>query len=389
MSKEIFISYSRRDQEFVTRLAADLNEQVAGVWFDQSAIQAGQKWHDEIMAGIRNCQAFILVLSPDAIRSRHVREELNTALEYHKTIFPVIYRSARWKDEFADVVRDIQSIYLQSGSYTSNFHKLVDGLVEAGAGKTTTYERPFLRGTVQIGLKEVLRKAFGWAFAWSLGWLAFCSVTFIFFFFLIAALVNRAGWEDLINFGATGVGALSGGFAGGWMAGLLSMLVLRPYVPSISWKHMSPTIRIWLVSGPLGVLITSAAVGMMLITGLIALQDELPACDSTDFGECTNQLANRWLDQDIGVVLPIVLTYLIFLLLIWFLTGLFAGWLVVRHIRRLEPGITTRQAWRVSLSWGVGAIIAAMTLVLVVSAIASRMGTLVNTQPNPIFLAVL
>ena len=39
MPKEIFISYSRRDQEFVTRLASDLNAQVAGVWFDQSAIQ--------------------------------------------------------------------------------------------------------------------------------------------------------------------------------------------------------------------------------------------------------------------------------------------------------------------------------------------------------------
>jgi hypothetical protein len=38
MAKDIFISYSRRDHEFVTRLATDLNEQVAGVWFDQSTI---------------------------------------------------------------------------------------------------------------------------------------------------------------------------------------------------------------------------------------------------------------------------------------------------------------------------------------------------------------
>ena len=64
MSKDIFISYSRRDQEFVTRLAGDLDAQVAGVWFDQSAIQAGEKWHDEIMEGINECKAFILILSP-------------------------------------------------------------------------------------------------------------------------------------------------------------------------------------------------------------------------------------------------------------------------------------------------------------------------------------
>ena len=36
MSDDIFISYSRKDQEFVTRLASDLNAKVTGVWFDQS-----------------------------------------------------------------------------------------------------------------------------------------------------------------------------------------------------------------------------------------------------------------------------------------------------------------------------------------------------------------
>jgi hypothetical protein len=44
MPKDIFISYSRRDQEFFTRLASDLDSQVAGLWFDRSAIQPGRKW---------------------------------------------------------------------------------------------------------------------------------------------------------------------------------------------------------------------------------------------------------------------------------------------------------------------------------------------------------
>ena len=39
MSKDIFISYSRRDQEFVTRLASDLDAKVAGVWFDMNTDQ--------------------------------------------------------------------------------------------------------------------------------------------------------------------------------------------------------------------------------------------------------------------------------------------------------------------------------------------------------------
>src|SRR4030095_6328032 len=144
MPKDIFISYSRRDQEFVTRLASDLNAHVAGVWFDHSEIQIGEKWHDEIMEGIHDCKAFILVLSPDAIESKYVRDELNKALELGKEIFPVIYRPAKWTGEFESLVRDIQTLDLRSGSYTDNFQILVDGLIEAGAGKVTG-ERTFLR----------------------------------------------------------------------------------------------------------------------------------------------------------------------------------------------------------------------------------------------------
>src|SRR5258706_4216299 len=96
MAKEIFISYSRRDTEFVTRLASDLNAHIAGVWFDQSTIQMGQKWHDEIMNGIRECKAFILVLSPDSIASRYVREGVDEALGHGKTIFPILYRPDQW-----------------------------------------------------------------------------------------------------------------------------------------------------------------------------------------------------------------------------------------------------------------------------------------------------
>src|SRR6266508_1162586 len=159
MSKDIFISYSRRDQEFVSRLASDLNAHVAFVWFDRSTIQPGQKWHEEIMEGIHDCKAFILVLSPDAMESRYVREEVHQALELHKTIFPIIYRSAKWTDEFAVLIKDIQTIDLRSGSYTDNFHKLVDGLIEAGAIQTLTDDRPFLLEPTKISLYMVFRKA--------------------------------------------------------------------------------------------------------------------------------------------------------------------------------------------------------------------------------------
>jgi hypothetical protein len=365
MSKDIFISYSRRDQEFVTRLASDLDQHVTGVWFDQSAIRAGQRWHDEILEGVRDCKAFILVLSPDAMQSRYVREELDTALELGKPIFPVIYRSARWTEEFAPLVKDIQSIDLQSGSYTDNFHKLVDGLVEAGAIASSS-ERPFLREPTRIGVQVVFKKALSWALAWSLGWLIFLILTFI-FLFIFVIIQNRAGQEDILNFLTFSFSGWTGGFIGGLIAGILTMFTLRPYATSIFWKHISPTIRIWAVSGPVGMTLSGIITVISIIIGVINIQDRMPACQRSELIPCLSRILSNPSAQDAGVVILILTLFIFFVTIIWFLTGTLSGWFIVRHIRRLEPGITRPQGLGVSISWGCGAIVAALATMLTIA----------------------
>jgi hypothetical protein len=373
MFKDIFISYSRRDQEFVTRLAADLDARVAGVWFDQSAIQAGEKWHDEILEGIRDCKAFILVLSPDAIESRYVREEVNKALELGKTIFPVIYRPAKWTGEFESLVRDIQTLDLRSGSYTDNFQKLVDGLIEAGAGKAAT-ERPFLRQPAKISLDVVLGKIPGWAFAWSAGWLVFWIVVSIFLAFLAASEQGGIRGEDFLNFFVILFSGALGGLIGGLLAGLFTMLTLRPNAPSISWKHMSPTIRIWGISGPLGMIVSGLITVFMLVIGAISVQGVEPDCSGVGFGDCLGQIAGNAIGQAIGLFLLVMLVFLLFIIVAWFLTGMFAGWQVIRHVRRLEPGITRAQGWKVSTGWGCGAIVAAGSMIFILGILTSMLG---------------
>jgi hypothetical protein len=371
MPKDIFISYSRRDQEFVTRLASDLDAQVAGVWFDQSAIQLGEKWHAEIMEGIRDCKAFILVLSPDAAESKYVREEVNKALELGKTIFPILYRPGQWPGEFQSLVQEIQTLDLRSGSYTDNFHKLVDGLIEAGAGKATG-ERPFLRQTTKTPMDVVLSKIPGWAFAWSLGWLVFWIVVLILLAFLAARQEGIKG-EDVLNFILILICGALGGFIGGLVAGLMTMLSLRPNAPSISWKHMSPTIRIWGISGPLGMIVSGLITALLIGIGAIAGQNIEPDC-SGGFGECVGQIIGSAIGEAIGFIIVVLFFFSLFVIAAWFLTGMFAGWQVTRHIRRLEPGITNRQAWGVSTGWGCGALLAAVSMFILLVMISSALG---------------
>ncbi len=372
MTKEIFISYSRRDQEFVSRLAANLDAQVAGVWFDQSAIQPGENWHDEIMEGIRDCRAFILVLSPDAMESRYVREEVNKALELGKTIFPVIYRPATWTGEFASLVHEIQTLDLRSGSYTDNFQKLVDGLIEAGAVKQSG-DRPFLRSSTLPGLDVVFSKIPGWAFAWSLGWLVFWVIVTIFLAILVASQ-NKVGSDDILNFILFLISGTMGGFIGGLLAGMFTMFALRPNAPSITWKHMSPTIRIWGISGPLGMVVSGLITSVMLAIGAISVNSPNPDCSSVGFGECLGQYFGAALGEAIGTIILVLLMFMLFVIVAWFLTGMFAGWQVVRHIRKLEPGITNSQGWRVSAGWGCGAIIAAIVMAVLLGIFSSALG---------------
>jgi TIR domain len=373
MDNDIFISYSRRDQEFVTRLAGDLDRQVVGVWFDQSDIQVGQQWHDEILDGIRACKALILVLSPDAAESRYVREELNKALELGKPVIPILYRPAKWTGEFESLVKEVQTLDLRSGSYTENFQKLVDGLVALGAAKIAGYEKPFMRQPVQVSLGTAFRKIPGWAVAWGGGWVVFWSIVLLFLLFLLLSQ-NNFGGQDIINFIIILVSGGLGGFIGGLLAGLFTMLSLRPNAPSISWKHMSPTIRVWGISGPLGMIVSGIVTAIMVAVGAISMGSAVPNCDNLDFGQCLGAAFGSAIGETLVFVFLVLLVFLLLLGIVWFLTGMFAGWQVVRHVRKLEPGITGRQGWGVSVGWGCGAILAAIVALLLMGVIASALG---------------
>jgi hypothetical protein len=371
MSDEIFISYSRKDQEFVTRLASDLDEKVSGVWFDQSDIQAGEKWRDQIAQGIHRCKVFVLALSPDAANSKYVREEINLALEQNKRIIPILYRPVKMSGALADLVNETQYIDLQRGSYADNFQKLVDALVAAGAARQTltNMPRPFLRQPVKTDWSAVFGRTFGWASAWGIGWAVFWFLIFI-TLLAVGSQPPRSVYALVMPIG----GGL-GGAIGGLLAGLISMLALRRYAPSIAWRHMSPAIRIWVLSGVLGAII-SGVVGLGTIEGTMrSIGGGLMDCSGTSFGDCLGKIFVGGIVSGVVALLVAVLVIIVVVLVIWFFAGLFAGWLAVRHIRRLEPGITRAEsAWTI-LGWGLGALVGTVASLAIISAIAGMLGS--------------
>jgi hypothetical protein len=204
-----------------------------------------------------------------------------------------------------------------------------------------------------------------------MGWVVFWVVVLIFLAIAVASQGN-IGSDDLLNFTLILFSGGVGGFAGGLLAGLFTMLTLRPNAPSISWKHMSPTIRIWGISGPLGMLVSGAITSFMIAVGTISVQRQELNCEG--ISQCIGAAFGNAIGEAIGLVILILAVFLLFVIVAWFLTGMFAGWLAVRHIRRLEPGITRRQGWGVSAGWGCGAIVAAVVTIFLIGTFSKIFG---------------
>jgi hypothetical protein len=79
-SGKIFISHASKDKDFVDRLVSDLAAHGVSVWYDKLDVRLGDSIPGKINSGISEAKYFLIVLSPAAVKSRWVQEELNAAL---------------------------------------------------------------------------------------------------------------------------------------------------------------------------------------------------------------------------------------------------------------------------------------------------------------------
>ncbi|MBA4099075.1 MAG: hypothetical protein C0484_20210 [Rhodospirillum sp.] len=85
----IFVSYSRESEAAVRALAQDVEALEHTVWFDHD-LSGGKVWWEQILAEIRDCQVFMMALSPDSLRSVACSSEYNYASELGKPILPIL-----------------------------------------------------------------------------------------------------------------------------------------------------------------------------------------------------------------------------------------------------------------------------------------------------------
>ena len=88
---DVFISYSRKDMNFVRRLNEALERYQQKTWVDLEDIRPAEEWSKRIDVGIESANNFIFVISANSLASPECERELAHAVEHGKRIVPVVY----------------------------------------------------------------------------------------------------------------------------------------------------------------------------------------------------------------------------------------------------------------------------------------------------------
>jgi hypothetical protein len=90
--------------------------------------------------------------------------------------------------------------------------------------------------------------------------------------------------------------------------------------------------------------------------------------------ECIATSVFQSLGEAIAYAIAVAIAVLLYSVVVVFVIGCIAAWLVVRRIRRLEPGIIGRQTAGVTVGWGCGSIVAGISAILAAAYIAQAAG---------------
>ena len=112
MTPDVFISYSRENQQEVIKLVEYLREQGVAVWMDESDIHGATMWTKEIVEAIRASSVFILAISRHSTGSKNVVKELALASEREKIILPIYLEQCDIPETMEYQLAGIQNIAL-------------------------------------------------------------------------------------------------------------------------------------------------------------------------------------------------------------------------------------------------------------------------------------
>ncbi len=126
---DVFISYSRKDKDFVKALHQALAEKNQEAWVDWQDIPLTADWWQEIERGIEAANTFVFVLSSDSVNSTVCYQEIEHAVKNNKRLVPIVRRDDFRTEQVHPSLRKHNWLFFQDqDDFDCAFHKLLEAI---------------------------------------------------------------------------------------------------------------------------------------------------------------------------------------------------------------------------------------------------------------------
>jgi eukaryotic-like serine/threonine-protein kinase len=125
---DIFISYSRRDKEFVSQLCEALTRANQKIWVDWNDIPPAEDWRQEIYRGIEAANNFVFIISPHSTSSVVCGEELNHAIKHGKRLVPIVRQDVGYENVHPELGRINWIFFREDEDFDGAFRKLISAV---------------------------------------------------------------------------------------------------------------------------------------------------------------------------------------------------------------------------------------------------------------------
>ena len=111
LKRHVFISYSSQDLEKVKALVDFVETTGQKCWYSDRDLDKGKEnWRELLMTALKQSDKVILYLTPNALKSGDVENEINNASSTRKNIIPYIAQETKISDAFMYLIRKYEWI---------------------------------------------------------------------------------------------------------------------------------------------------------------------------------------------------------------------------------------------------------------------------------------
>ena len=148
MANTVFLSHASKDARRARYLCRYLEEQGIECWIAPRDVAPGKEYGAEIIKGIEDAGAIVLVLSAMANQSSHVQREIERAVNKGKPVFPVRVQEVQPSGALEYFIASSQWIDAFEPPLERNLPRLVEALRLATGGDSGP--RPVLRKGIRL-----------------------------------------------------------------------------------------------------------------------------------------------------------------------------------------------------------------------------------------------